>query len=262
MVLRMRGCLRREAPVRADRRTTGFDRQCCGNVPDRIGPDPLVVAGILYLDTPMLALVLSLMVLVGAYEMGRLAHLRGMTAPLAFAVVAVLLWLAQRWLTPRCSSRHSGWYQAVWWTGMTVALVMRRRELPKTVVTRPIILLLRGLVLVTAWVSIVRLHGARRRSQPWCCSLFVLIWIADTGAYFAGVHSAAAKLSPFVSPGKTWAGVGGAIKAAGCSVGCSCRPAAWWVSCRCCPGRCCVSWWSPFRLVATCGKADSNARPV
>ena len=172
---------------------------------------PLVVAGILYLDTPMLASVLGLMVLVGAYEMGRLAHLRGMTLPLAFvSVVAVLLWLAQRFVTPPLLIA-SQWMMALWWTGMTVALVMRRRELPKTVVTRPIILLLGGLVLVTAWVSIVRLHVSGTQGPALVLFLFVLIWIADTGAYFAGRAFGRSKLSPFVSPGKTWAGVGGAI---------------------------------------------------
>ena len=44
--------------------------------------------------------------------------------------------------------------------------------------------------------------------------LFVLIWVADSGAYFAGRAFGKTKLSPFVSPGKTWAGAMGALAGA------------------------------------------------
>lgn len=172
---------------------------------------PLVVAGILYLDTPVLALVLGLMVLVGAYEMARLAQLRGVAPQLAFVIaVAVLLWLAQRFVTPSLAIA-SQWVMTLWWILMTAVLVTRRRELLKVEAMRPTILLLGGLVLVTAWVAITRLHGAGTHGPALLLFLFVLIWVADTGAYFAGRAFGRSKLSPFVSPGKTWAGVAGAI---------------------------------------------------
>jgi phosphatidate cytidylyltransferase len=64
--------------------------------------------------------------------------------------------------------------------------------------------------LVTAWISIVRLHAAPADGPVWVLCLFLLIWVADSGAYFAGRAFGRAKLSPFVSPGKTWAGAAGA----------------------------------------------------
>jgi phosphatidate cytidylyltransferase len=45
-------------------------------------------------------------------------------------------------------------------------------------------------------------------------SVFVVVWLADTAAYFAGRAFGKSKLAPHISPGKTWAGVIGAI----CSV--------------------------------------------
>ena len=41
--------------------------------------------------------------------------------------------------------------------------------------------------------------------------LLVVVWLADTGAYFAGRIIGGPKLAPAISPGKTWAGLGGAI---------------------------------------------------
>ena len=44
-------------------------------------------------------------------------------------------------------------------------------------------------------------------------SVLVIVWLADTAAYFSGRAFGRKKLSPHISPGKTWAGVWGAIAA-------------------------------------------------
>jgi len=175
---------------------------------------PLVVAGILYLDTGSLAVVLGVVVLLGAYEMARLANLQNVVAQGGFIlVVAVTLWLAWRYLHPAYLD-YLQWIMAIWWILMTVALVIRRSELPRVHGSRPAILMLGGLVLVTAWTSIVDLHATGERGPLMMLFLFVLIWVADSGAYFAGRAFGRRKLSPFVSPGKTWAGAGGAAAGA------------------------------------------------
>jgi len=175
---------------------------------------PLVVAGILYLDNGALAVVLGVVVLLGAYEMARLANLQNVVAQGGFIlVVAVTLWLAWRYLQP-AYLEYLQWIMATWWVLMTVALVIRRSELPQVHGSRPTILMLGGLVLVTAWASIVDLHATGERGPLMMLFLFVLIWVADSGAYFAGRAFGRRKLSPFVSPGKTWAGAGGAAAGA------------------------------------------------
>jgi phosphatidate cytidylyltransferase len=175
---------------------------------------PLVVAGILYLDTGVLAAVIGVIVLIGAYEMARLANLHNRIAQGGFILaVAVAQWLAWRYLQPD-QLAYLQWAMAVWWVFVTLALVNRRSELPRVHGGRPGILILGGLVLVTAWSSIMSLHASGERGPILMLFLFVLIWVADSGAYFAGRAFGRRKLSPFVSPGKTWAGAGGAAAGA------------------------------------------------
>lgn len=172
---------------------------------------PLAVAGILFLENDLLAFMLGVVVLLGAWEMGRLANLRNRYALTAYvAVVAAALWLTWRYLLP-VQVVSMQWIVTIWWVMMTVVLVARRSELPRVQSSRPSILLLGGLVLVSAWVSITLLHAIGPRGPALMLFLFVLIWVADSGAYFAGRAFGRRKLSPFVSPGKTWAGVGGAV---------------------------------------------------
>ena len=171
---------------------------------------PVVVLGILYLGTAVLGLVLGVVVLLGAHEMARLANLEHPAGQVIY-VLLVALALAGAWLYLQPEHRvYLKWLAALWWVMVTIALVARRRVLARVYRVRPAVLALGGLLLVTAWVSIVDLHAAGERGPLLVLFLFVLIWAADSGAYFAGRAFGRRKLSPVVSPGKTWAGVAGA----------------------------------------------------
>ena len=60
-------------------------------------------------------------------------------------------------------------------------------------------------VLVPAGVAMAAL-------PPWVVlSILVLVWIADTAAYFVGRAVGRRKLAPSISPGKTWEGAAGGV---------------------------------------------------
>jgi phosphatidate cytidylyltransferase len=79
--------------------------------------------------------------------------------------------------------------------------------------------IVRGLMglmtLMPTWVALNYLHSGYLFSKglgaPIVLFLFVLIWGADSGAYFAGRLWGKHKLAPSVSPGKTWEGFMGAM---------------------------------------------------
>lgn len=74
---------------------------------------------------------------------------------------------------------------------------------------------LRGLmgwvILIPCWLAINYIRNIPEIGIYVLLFLFVLIWGADSGAYFAGKYFGKNKLAPHVSPGKTWEGLAGAL---------------------------------------------------
>jgi phosphatidate cytidylyltransferase len=68
-------------------------------------------------------------------------------------------------------------------------------------------------VLVPAWGALNALHLSDQQGPALVLFLVVLMWIADSGAYFAGRSLGRHKLAPSISPGKTWEGVFGGLVA-------------------------------------------------
>ena len=138
---------------------------------------PLVVSGILYLDSKVLATLLAAFVLLAAHELGRLANRRHATGLGVFVLaVAAALWLGWAYLGP-AHLESVQWILSIWWVLMTAALVARRSELQRVDQPRPAILLLGGVVLVSAWLSIISLHASGPRGPVLVLFLFVLILI-------------------------------------------------------------------------------------
>lgn len=80
----------------------------------------------------------------------------------------------------------------------------------KLVVRNRLVLALTGLlVLLPAWLALARLQNDARL----LLLLLAVVWIADSAAYLCGRRWGRRKLAPAISPGKTWAGAGGAFVA-------------------------------------------------
>lgn len=72
-----------------------------------------------------------------------------------------------------------------------------------------------GVIAVSvAWVSIARLTLGIPHGNLWLLYALLIVWVADSGAYFVGRGWGVAKLAPRISPGKTWAGMWGGLLAA------------------------------------------------
>ena len=65
------------------------------------------------------------------------------------------------------------------------------------------------LSIAVAWMALVDMW--LYRGALYLLSMMAVVWVADIAAYFSGKAFGKRKLAPQISPGKTWAGVGGAV---------------------------------------------------
>ncbi|MEE9343373.1 MAG: phosphatidate cytidylyltransferase [Gammaproteobacteria bacterium] len=173
---------------------------------------PLVIFLVLQLSNAQFAFVLMFIMALAAWEWGGLLPLSGQFQRVGYAVVVFLL-LAGIWQFAKFDalvwSIH--WLAFVWWV---VALVwISLPDMLKKTTGQSLIIkaLIGGLLFASTWLGLVELHSRPDNGPYWVLFLLILIWVADTGAYFSGRAFGKNKLAPAVSPGKTWEGVYGAL---------------------------------------------------
>lgn len=168
----------------------------------------LVIGVVLWFPPAGFALFFTLLVLTAAWEWCGLAGIERGVSRLAYLVVmAVGMWLL--WLWPQWQVWLFG-LSALWWLLQTVRL-MRVRRVDPVVGVQPLLLPVGLLVLLAPWAALVGLHRIPEMGPALVLFLLILVWTADSMAYFVGRRWGRAKLAPVLSPGKTRVGVYGAM---------------------------------------------------
>jgi phosphatidate cytidylyltransferase len=175
---------------------------------------PLAVAIILYLPTIAFALVTAAISLQALWEWSRLAGI-GSTATRIAVIVLNAVLLALLWTI---RAEPIAWYVigagVAWWV---LSLFWLRHFSYAAAPTREnaILKLIAGeFAVLPAWLALLHVRGDDH-GNGWALLSVVLVWAADTGAYFAGKRFGTTKLAPQISPNKTTAGVWGALVVAG-----------------------------------------------
>ncbi len=101
----------------------------------------------------------------------------------------------------------------LWWLFVLPLVVWAQRTGRNPLQARWLKALLGLLVLIPAGLSLLLLREQAAASL--LAFLFILIWTADSSAYFAGKRWARRRLASKISPGKTWEGLAGALAASG-----------------------------------------------
>jgi len=173
---------------------------------------PAVIGAVLWLPPSGFAVFLALVVLVGAWEWGGLVGLETRAARGGYLCLVGVI-IGGLWFTPDWRPRIIG--LGVGWWVIQVVILTRIRRIDR----RPgldVAAVLAGLLVLSApWGALVALRASAATGPLLVLFLFLLVWIADSAAYFVGRRWGHAKLAPVLSPGKTLAGVYGALVSAG-----------------------------------------------
>jgi phosphatidate cytidylyltransferase len=174
---------------------------------------PLALGGLFLLPANYFSWFVAGIVMLGAWEWANLSGFPDLKVrvPYALAMGAfIFLVVANVPLT---------WVlllSVVWWVLATI-FVITYPDTTKIWSGKAIQLILGVLVLAPIWKALVFLRSSEYLPQSDLNTLWLvfyvllLVWGADTGAYFAGRAFGKKKLAPKVSPGKSWAGAWGGL---------------------------------------------------
>lgn len=188
---------------------------------------PLVIYAILNLSYDWYSLMVAVILLIAAWEWAFLAGLNSMLLRIVFvasiAIGQTLFWqwpnlfhLAGKALQDIDITEYVGaidWLviaPVLWWFAMSFVLKQIPEKLLKLRFNSRTKAIIGWFILVMAWLYMSRLYFY---GQDFVLFFLFLIWIADVAAYFAGRKWGSAKLSPKISPGKTFVGLYGAFVA-------------------------------------------------
>ena len=187
---------------------------------------PLALAAIFLLPLAWFGVVVTAVLALAAWEWSPLMGVTNKVGRIAYTLLNTVILAVLYWLTPF----ENIWQQdgivdglfyivligGIWWL-LAIALVFNfPRSKALWCKSRVFVGVFGVLVLVPAWAALMALRSLHYDSNPLfggftVLFVFVLIWAADIGAYFAGKQFGKHKLMPAVSPGKTMEGLIGGV---------------------------------------------------
>ena len=187
---------------------------------------PIIILALFYLSDNQFALFWGAFILLAAWEWTNLAGVNRLIGKLVFisllviTMTGVMYWTTileylAAWTDNVGIYQYSGildWFvigPVLWWLLAMVLIRNTAGALLKMKIKTGYKMLLGWFILISAWMFLARL----RMLYPIEIVLYflLLIWAADIAAFFAGKKFGLTKLAPEISPGKTVAGMYGAI---------------------------------------------------
>ena len=169
---------------------------------------PLMVAALYFLPSSGVGLLLGVFVAAAAWEWAGMSGVTSALGRLAYvgALTLLILMLVRAPIVPIVA------LSAIWWILALIELIVYR-DGHSGLAHRSSKLISGIMILAPAWLASYHLHARDPRSPAALLFLFVLVWVADSAAYFAGKRWGRTKLAPHVSPGKSVEGVLGGVAA-------------------------------------------------
>jgi len=178
---------------------------------------PLAIAAVLLMPTPWLVALGAVLFLAGLWEWLRLAEIDDTLHRTVLLVANLAMMVAIVWASRSSSGYSYVLFQiavvigVVWWLLALLWLQHYDFASDHNTHARAFKLAAGTLSVIPAWAALALIHASEPNGHRWLLLALLVIWAADTGAYFAGRYFGKHKLSPRISPNKTIEGlIGGA----------------------------------------------------
>jgi len=179
---------------------------------------PVAIAAILLLPTEWMVALAAVMFLAGLWEWFELAGIEDSLSRTVLLVANLGLMVAIVWGSRASTGFSMALLQVativgvIWWLLALVWLGRYKFASDDAGYARALKLAAGALAVIPAWCALAWIHASEPNGHRWLLAALMIVWAADTGAYFAGRKFGKHKLAPRVSPNKTIEGmIGGVI---------------------------------------------------
>ncbi|MBP9987897.1 MAG: phosphatidate cytidylyltransferase [Ruminococcus sp.] len=174
----------------------------------------LLVLVLVFMSTPVLPVFISIISGIAVFELNRVAKVKLPATVLSVAMAAFIpLWICY------ANNLMFGQIMSVYVIAMLIMMVKWHSELDFRQVAISIMSSIAVPCSLSTWINITQSAGKR---EAYYVILFAVscAWLSDVFAYFCGMAFGKHKMTPIVSPKKTWEGaIGGILVTAAVNVG-------------------------------------------
>lgn len=168
---------------------------------------PSMILALLYLPSFWLAMIIGLVSCAAAWEWASLVEDK-LIAKCFYVLVCVLLIIAAGGYLPEEHVRFLMLLGSAFWVFVLLMLTFYQPSWLGNYILQGFLTYSGYFVIVVAWLAMVKLN---QQKPSLLLFLFLIVWMADTAAYFAGKKFGKNKLAEQLSPGKTREGLLGAV---------------------------------------------------
>lgn len=174
---------------------------------------PLVILSLLYASVQGFTIGLAVVLLIATFEWNNFVGYKNKVSGWVFSLIVTASFLYLEFAANLQLIQYVIYLSLIWWL-ITLPLLFTFPFKPSHLLQQKTIKVIIGfVVLLSTFLALNLLRNSTEFGSDYVLYLLIIIWIADSGAYFAGRAWGKHKLIPNVSPGKSWEGVAGAIVA-------------------------------------------------